>query len=166
MNWKKIFKNRYFTTTVSIIVYVWLVTLFFGFLSKSCSQQPSKTQTKQVQPEKSRYSDFSKKTEAIREEMQDQEKEEHSPWRKTVKKGFVGCRTEQEFDSITGIIRRKDQAGFISMLATGRCYQFKDNYKFSILDTGFSTCKIRVYDGNNSLRFVDLITNIEAITKN
>ncbi len=79
--------------------------------------------------------------------------------RNTLKGGYFACTTDELFDEITMASVKKDKLAIGHLLSRG-CVLTKEGVRFSIIDFGFATTKIRAYDGTDS---IILYTNTENI---
>lgn len=74
-----------------------------------------------------------------------------------VKNGFWGCLTEEHLDQFIKFAVRQDVDGMMSL--EDRCWMI-GGLKYSLLDAGWSTARVRVYNRGASL---DVWTPIEAL---
>ena len=101
-------------------------------------------------------SDKEKGTSTISQHKIDKPKKED---RTTLKGGYFACTTDALFDEITMASVRKDNLAIGHLLSIG-CVLTKAGVRFSIIDFGMATTKIRAYDGSDS---IILYTNTENV---
>lgn len=61
-----------------------------------------------------------------------------------IKKECLAATSEDNFKSLNQVCNRKDEAALKRMIAAGQVYVLKPYYSVTMLDYGFSKCKIHV----------------------
>lgn len=74
----------------------------------------------------------------------------------TIKKGLMGCTSEELLDELLTYINKSDQSGMMQLLISGKCMLLKVGDPVSVISPGFMRATIR-YKG------VKLYTPSEAI---
>ena len=74
----------------------------------------------------------------------------------TIKKGLIGCVSEDLLDEFITYANKRDQSGMMQLLVSGKCMLLKFGDPVSVISPGFMTATIR-YKG------VKLYTPSEAI---
>lgn len=74
----------------------------------------------------------------------------------TIKRGLIGCVSEELLDELLTYIRKSDQGGMMQLMRSGQCMMLKVGEPVSVISPGFMTATIR-YKG------VKLYTPSEAI---
>lgn len=78
----------------------------------------------------------------------------------TLRDGYVGCVDEASFDEITQALVRQDERQFDALIGTS-CVPV-GGLEFSLVDTGWTTARVRVYVGSDS---IILWVPIEAVPR-
>lgn len=73
-----------------------------------------------------------------------------------IKKGLIGCVSEDLLDELLTYINKRDQSGMMQLLVSGKCMLLKVGDPVSVISPGFMTATIR-YKG------IKLYTPSEAI---
>ena len=61
----------------------------------------------------------------------------------TVKRGLVGCVSEELLDEAVTYATKRDNSGLMQLLTSGRCTILKEGEQVSVISQGFMTATVR-----------------------
>jgi len=76
--------------------------------------------------------------------------------------GYVGCVSEEYLDQFISAAVKNDSNAMSYLMNNYRCVPLSSKFEISVLDSGFSTTKIRVYAAGDA---VELWTVREAVNR-